>query len=284
MLGGTICLSQPLDLHETLYSGQVFHWTAEGSGYVGAIGSRAVYLERRERDLLVDGAELAEVETYLGLDRDLHAIQASFPSDDVPLRQAVAYAPGLRICRQPRWECLATFITSSMKQVAHIRQISLTLRERFGEKRQIRGVPVYTYPTPHRLAEAGEQALRDCGLGYRGKSLALAAERIARGEFSLEALDDQSDDEALARLCELYGVGEKIACCVLLFAYGRLASFPIDVWVDRVMRRLYAPRGKQKKWPPEQMKTFAEKHFGPYAGYAQQYLFHYARTQPGAFG
>lgn len=191
-----------------------------------------------------------------------------WPVEDQHLAAALAYARGLRVCRQPEWECLATFITSSMKQVAHIRQISLTLRRKYGCERRVAGSQVFTYPILQRLAEVGEQALRDCGLGYRAKALHRAAERIATGEFSLD-LEGCDDEEARERLCGLYGVGEKIADCVLLFAYGRHGAFPIDVWVDRVMRSLYGPRGKRRKWPAREMRAFAHAHFGPFAGYAQ---------------
>lgn len=270
--------TQALDLQATLYCGQVFHWTAHENGHVAALGDEAVYVEHEcsSNTLLIAGADKEAILRYLGLDGGLERVLPTFPEKDPHLVAALAYTPGLRICRQPAWECLASFITSSLKQVTHIRQMSLTLRERFGEACQVGEVTVHAYPSPVKLAEAGETALRECGLGYRAKSVALAAERVASGEFSLD-LDALDDDAARTRLCELYGVGEKIANCVLLFGYGRFAAFPIDVWVERILKHLYAPRGKKKKWPAREMQAFAAKHFGPYAGYAQQYLFHYAR-------
>lgn len=245
---------------------------------MGALGDAAVYCrhERERQRLAFAGTDGLTLSRYLGLGEIWESALASFPQDDPHLNAALAHAPGLRVCRQPEWECLATFITSSMKQVTHIRQISLTLRQQFGAERRVHGQRVHAYPSPQRLAEAGEEALRACGLGYRAKGLHRAAQRIATGDFSLD-LAGLDDEEARERLCELYGVGEKIADCVLLFAYGRYAAFPIDVWVDRVMRHLYGPRGKRKKWPAREMRAFAWRHFGPFAGYAQQYLFHYAR-------
>ena len=268
------------DVESTLYCGQIFHWSAIGEGeHLGTIGDSAVWLREDPKKKVLEYAGVSRdlLECYLGLDLKLDEIIATFPSEDEHMQAALAYAPGLRVCRQPHWECLATFITSSLKQVPHIRQISLTLRERFGQECHVGEHRLWAYPTPERLAEAGETALRECGLGYRAKSLALAAERIAGGEIDLEAIAELDDGEARAALCALHGVGEKIADCVLLFAYGRLAAFPIDVWVERVLKHLYAPRGKKRKWPRAQMQAFASKFFGPYAGYAQQYLFHYAR-------
>lgn len=267
-----------LDLQATLHCGQVFHWTPFEEGHLGALGHDAVHLKhhRESNTLFFAGTEAITVRRYLGLQGDLERVLPTFPAADPHLTAALAWTPGLRVCRQPEWECLATFITSSLKQVPHIRRISLTLRERFGRPCQIGEVTIYAYPSPQCLAEAGESELRACGLGYRAKSLALAAERVACGEFALD-LDGLTDDEARARLCELHGVGEKIANCVLLFAYGRFSAFPIDVWVERILRHFYAPRGKKKNWPRREMQAFAARHFGPYAGYAQQYLFHYAR-------
>ncbi len=272
-LGGT-----PLNLEATLNCGQVFHWTPKGKGYLGALGEEAVYFEHDPAKAVLEvmGTTAATARHYLGLEDDLEAIVDSFPSEDAHLHDALAFTPGLRICHQPPWECLATFITSSLKQVPHIRQISLTLRERYGNRYGCQGEPVYAYPTPERLAEAGETGLRACGLGYRAKGLALAASRVASGAFSLD-LSNLDDEAARAHLCELHGVGEKIANCVLLFGYGRFAAFPIDVWVQRVMSHLYAPRGKKRKWPLKEMQAYARRYFGPHAGYAQQYLFHYAR-------
>ncbi|MEM7387614.1 MAG: DNA glycosylase [Verrucomicrobiota bacterium] len=271
----------PINLGQTLHSGQVFHWHEEGPGYLGLIGSEPVYLVGDGCRLVVSGEReaglAARVARYLGLDHPLQAIIDGFRPDDEPLAAALAFCPGIRILRQPRWECLATFITSSLKQVPQIRKISLTLRERYGEKRTLAGRVLHTYPEPAALARAGEAGLRECGLGFRARGLALAAERIASGEVNLDELD-RLDDEALRRaLCGFHGVGEKIADCVLLFAYERHSSFPIDVWVERIVRQLYYSPRRRKALNHAQIQKFARRQFGRHAGYAQQYLFHYAR-------
>lgn len=272
-----ITLEQAFDLAATLNSGQAFHWTEEADGFVGLVGDAPVELRQPEPSKIeIFSPQPKAVESYLGLDHPLDKIVASFPKRDAPLRAAMAYCDGLRILRQPRWECLATFITSSLKQVPHIRAISLKLRERFGNRVSHLSHTLYTYPTPEVLAEAGEEALRSCGLGYRAKSVHRAAVAISDGTFDLAAPDEMDDDEAREYLVQLYGVGDKIANCVLLFAYERLASFPVDVWVERVVRELYFDGSPDPS--PREIAEFAENHFGPYRGYAQQFLFHYART------
>lgn len=211
---------------------------------------------------------------YFALDHPLREICAAFPND-AAMCTARDYCRGLRIIRQPIWECLATFITSSMKQVAHIRQMSHALRERFGSRRAIYGTHVYTFPSASRLADATETALRECGLGYRAKTLLATAQRVASGEAKLEAWRDLPAAELRAELCNLPGVGAKVANCVMLFAYERLRAFPIDVWIERVLKEKYFA-GKRKV-TAQKLRTFCESYFGEQGGYAQQYLFHHAR-------
>jgi N-glycosylase/DNA lyase len=214
------------------------------------------------------------VRRYFGLDDDLPAMVQTFP-DDPPMRQALAFGRGLRILRQPIWECLATFIMSTVKQVAHIRQMSAAVRRRLGRPVTGPGLTLHTFPSPQRIASAGEKVLRDCGLGYRARYLAATAELVARGAVNLDALAGVSADEARAILLMLPGVGEKVANCVLLFACGHWRAFPIDFWIERVLQRLYFPH--KRRVTPLHLREFASTHFGPYGGYAQQYLFHYAR-------
>lgn len=277
------------DLALTLDSGQTFHWESLGAGFVGAIGERAVCLEQCAQFLKVrDGGTSSPargtralpgiVARYFSLDHPLQEICASLPNDPA-MQSAAAFCRGLRIMRQPLWECLATFITSSMKQVAHIRQMSLALRKRFGTSVGICGTHLYTFPGAEKLADATEEELRECGLGYRAKNLLATSRRVASKEADLESWRDLPDVELHMRLCELPGVGSKVANCVMLFAYERLRAFPIDVWVERVLREKYFPR--RRNFRPGELQQFSAQHFGEHGGYAQQYLFHHARkTMP----
>jgi N-glycosylase/DNA lyase len=286
------------DLAMTLGSGQVFHWHKDGNGFAGTIGDRAVYVEQHGVTLraLMEGEapatpgarrvtgtgsqELAPpivqlVAHYFALDHPLAEICESFPNDPV-MNAARLFCRGLRIIRQPKWECLATFICSSMKQVAHIRQISLALRNRFGERRKIGSRVMYTFPSALRIARASENQLRECKLGYRAKNLRATAQLVSSGECDLELWSALPDGDLRKHLCKLPGVGAKIANCVMLFAYERLRAFPIDVWIERVLRQHYFPR--RKKITAQQLREFSETYFGEHGGYAQQYLFHHART------
>jgi N-glycosylase/DNA lyase len=262
------------DLARTLDSGQVFHWEKCRDGYAGTIGSVGVYLEQRGDRLRFAGTTAEVIGNYFALDHPLAEICRSFPNDPA-MRAARDFCRGLRIMRQPRWECLATFITSSMKQVAHIRQISQTLRTRYGKRQRVVNCEANSFPTPARIAKLSEQDLRACALGYRAKNLLATARLVASGEANLDQWEELSDDALRAALCELPGVGAKVANCVMLFAYERLRAFPIDVWIERVLKQEYFPR--KREVTAMQLRAFSETHFGPHGGYAQQYLFHHAR-------
>jgi N-glycosylase/DNA lyase len=274
------------DLEKTLNSGQVFHWEKSGCGFVGTIGDQAVYVEQSTEMLKVRFGGTPKptreprvfpriIERYFALDHPLAEICGSFPKDPV-MNAARGFCRGLRIIRQPKWECLTTFICSSMKQVAHIRQISLALRKRFGEERKIGDQLVYSFPSAQRLARASEKELRECKLGYRAKNVRATAQLVSSGQVNLEAWAELSDAELRKQLCALPGVGPKIANCVMLFAYQRLRAFPIDVWIERVLRQHYFPG--QKEITAQRLHNFTETYFGKNGGYAQQYLFHHARV------
>ena len=287
------------DLAMTLDSGQVFHWEKVDGGFIGTIGERAIYVEQAGEILRGSRGPEELVRNYFALDHPLAEICASFPDDPV-IKAALGSCRGLRIIRQPRWECLATFICSSMKQVAHIRQISQALRKRFGDARTIEngagwnraagtGRParvdepggesikrvVYAFPRPQELAQSSEEELRECALGYRARNLLATARLVGSGAADLEAWSALPDPDLREKLCALPGVGAKVANCVMLFAYERRRAFPIDVWIERVLRQQYFPRNKTIS--PEQLRTFSETYFGEHGGYAQQYLFHHAR-------
>jgi N-glycosylase/DNA lyase len=283
------------NLAATLDSGQVFRWQPDGDAWLGVVGQHLVRLTQTDAGIRAETvAPLASwdwLRQFLQTETDLAAILKTFP-DDEPMRQAIAHCPGLRLLRQDPWECLASFILSSTKQIVQIRQIIALLCERFGEpicsgglrpplqaheiKTAVTDRRYSSFPSPQRLAAASEAELRACKMGFRAPSLLAAARRIAAGEFDLEKIRALDYAAARAELMTLRGVGGKIADCVLLFGYGFDAAFPVDVWIERALQDLYFPRRRASE---KRLRHFAATHFGPHAGYAQQYLFHYMRTK-----
>jgi N-glycosylase/DNA lyase len=214
---------------------------------------------------------------YLQVDADLDSILRSFPPDE-HITTAVRECSGLRLLKQDPWECLASFILSSTKQIVQIQQIVELLCERFGDPVAAPSGFYFGFPDAHRLAEATERDLRDCKMGFRAPYLRETAQMVAAKEIDLDRLRSLSVEEARGELMRLPGVGRKIADCVLLFAYHFLDAFPVDVWVVKALRKLYFPR---RSPAPRRLLKFTQTYFGPHAGYAQQYLFHYMRTRIG---
>jgi N-glycosylase/DNA lyase len=280
ILSSTILAVQDYDLAATLASGQSFRWRRTGGGWEGVIGGRWVRMRQEQDHIFAETAAPAAdwqwLKDYLQIEVDLRQILSAFPQDP-PMRDSVAACRGLRLLRQEPWECLASFICSSTKQIVQIQQIVALLCARFGKPLAVPppSEPAWAFPGPARLAAASEMELRSCKLGFRAPYLLATAQKIAAGQVPLSRLGQLPIQEARALLLTLPGVGLKIADCVLLFAFGLQDAFPVDVWVMRALRRLYFPRRRPK---PLRLRQFIRTHFGPYSGYAQQYLFHYMRT------
>ena len=260
----------PFNLQETFECGQCFRWLPGDDGsYTGVVGQNVITLRADGDDLLVAGLDQAEAEQrlipYLALDEDYAAIQEQFRRN-AQLAQAVDYARGIRVLRQDEWEMLVSFIISQRKSIPAIRRAVELLSERFGERlgSDSEG-PVYAFPTAEALCCAGEQALQECGLGYRTRYVLHAAQQAAEGTLDLKKLASLPDEALFARLMELDGVGKKVANCVCLFGYGRVGRVPVDVWIERLIRDEFAG---QDPFPQ----------FGLEAGIVQQYLFFYKRS------
>jgi N-glycosylase/DNA lyase len=279
--GNRIVLSvRDYDLAATLGSGQSFRWRFEDGAWNGVIGQRWVRLRGDEFSITAETAtpvsDWSWLTDYLQTDLNLSAILQTFP-DDEPMRAATLACRGLRLLRQEPWECLASFILSSTKQIVQIQQIVGLLCERFGGALPTLPLfgPAFSFPTAERMARLTEAELRDCKMGFRAPYLLETARKTAEG-FDLERLREVPVEIAREELMHFPGVGKKIADCVLLFAYGFPTAFPVDVWIMKALQQLYFPK---RKPTAKRLQRFSETHFGPNAGYAQQYLFHYMRTK-----
>jgi N-glycosylase/DNA lyase len=219
------------------------------------------------------GLTLEAARDYFDADFPHSSALATFSPQDEWIARARSDYPGLRLLHQPVWETLVCFICSAVKQIVQIQQINRELRRKFGREIQ---PGFWSFPDAETLDAAGEGSLRECRLGFRARHLADAAQRVASGEIDLSALESLPTREAREQLMTIKGVGEKIANCVLLFSCRKYEVFPVDVWVERVLRDLYFARRRQVT--AKKLRIFAQSHFGPYGGLAQQYLFHWVRS------
>jgi len=271
------------DLDATLSSGQTFRWTKASSGWTGVIGNRWVGLSKEESAIKAQTVQQPEdwqwLTNYLQLEVDFAEIIRSFP-DHPAMHAAVLHCRGLRLLRQDPWECLASFILSSTKQIVQIQQIIALLTQRYGAPLGVPDghPPINSFPSPQRVAALTEQELRACKMGFRAPYLLATARRITT-DFDLASVGNVDLTTAREMLLCLPGVGRKIADCVLLFAFGFQKAFPIDVWLLKALRQLFFPR---RRLPVSRLHGLVEAQFGPHAGFAQQFLFHYVRTRPSA--
>jgi len=261
------------DLAQILDCGQAFRWSVQDCHcgldpqsflFTGIAHGRRLNLEISDDTLVLKNVTLAEFETtwknYLDLERDYSHLRKMFDVD-ANLKKALEFSPGLRLMRQDAWEILISFILSQNSNIPRIKKMITLLCENFGQVLPCGG---YAFPTPDALARLEESDLEPIRTGYRAPYIIDAARRVANGTLDLAALHTQSTCRVRNELLTVHGVGPKVAECVLLFGFGRIECFPLDVWMKRVMADMY---------PDGFPAGLAE-----YAGIAQQFLFHYARN------
>lgn len=262
--------------------GQCFRWEREADGsYTGTAMGKIVNMQfEPEGRLTIDNCteeEFTQIWTpYLDLERDYAQIKRSLQGEEI--EKATEYGYGIRILKQDFWEVLLSFIISQNNNIPRIKGCIEALARCCGEKiGTYKGKEYYALPKPETLAKMTLEELAECRLGYRAPYLIETARQVlkrgGRQEIERKLKECENFEEAVSALREFQGVGPKVASCVALFGLGFLDAFPIDVWMRRVMHRLYGMDEKNVRG----MGDFAKKNFAPYGGIAQQYLFYYIR-------
>ena len=256
------------DLDGIFRCGQCFRWNADNNGiYTGIAYGKAASLRRSGESIYVTGS-VEEFEKcwlcYFDLNRDYAKIRRTVSIDDY-MQKATDYGTGIRILRQESWEALCSFIISQRNNIPRIKKIITSLCEEFGDKIIFSGKDYYAFPQAEKLAELKPSDLAQLRCGYRADYIISAARSVAGGEINLAALANESLEDARRTLKGLRGVGDKVADCVALFGLNMLDAFPVDVWIKRVIDKRYGT-------------GFNPSMFHPYAGVAQQYMFHYERS------
>lgn len=263
--GGIMITDCDIDLFKTFDCGQCFRFdTADGKTFTGVARGRLVVLNRTEDGFFVQNMSLDEFNhgfsDYLDLNRNYDDIHLSLSETNIHA-DALKSGRGIHILRQDPWETLCSFIISQNNNIPRIKKIINALCALCGDKI---ADGVYDFPSAKKVASLGIEGLAPIKVGFRDKYIIDAAEKVANGELNLNALYDVSLDEAVKSLCTVKGVGPKVAGCVALFGLGHMNSFPIDVWMKKVIDKYYD-------------ESFSPELFGEYAGIAQQYLFYHER-------
>lgn len=270
------------DLDHIFDCGQCFRWERHDDGaYLGTARGRQALMsyDSSGQELTIYGADKDDFEEvwrdYLDLDRDYGAIKAELAAGDPVMSRAISFGSGIRILKQEKWETLLSFIISQNNNIPRIKKCIESLAQTMGRPSgEFMSRQFYALPDPERLAGASVDDLAPCRLGYRARYLIDTARQVAEeGLESLERLgtEEVSSQEAFDALLGYCGVGPKVANCIALFSMNKLDRFPIDVWVRKVMHRLYGIEENDMK----RMAAFAADNFGHYGGIAQQYLFYY---------
>ncbi len=262
----------PFSLKESLECGQFFRYTKIIDTYLVQSSDRIFSLHQKRAFLFYDGVEEPFLIHFFRLNEDLDSILKEIDRDPMTHRAIEKYR-GLRLIRQDPWECLLSFLCSSAKAIPHIRSIIEGLCKSCGKKIFYGEHLGYGFPEPHDVGAPFQ--LESVRAGFRTNYLAKAGQCIDRDQ--LLALKDLSYRDARKRLLGLSGVGKKIADCVLLYSLDFLEAFPIDTWIRKGLQKTYFGG---RRVGEKRMEEFVSNHFGPYAGYAQLYLYHYWRNHP----
>ena len=259
------------DLVKIFECGQCFRWEQGKNGeYTGVAFGLAARLRRDGGSIFITGTpeEFDMVwRDYFDINRDYAAIRRRLSIDGF-MKKAAEFGEGIRILRQDRWEALCSFIISQRNNIPRIKKIVAALCREFGDRFEFEGNVFYTFPSAERLASLDAADLEPVRCGYRAAYIVGAARAAASGEIDLYALSQGTPEDARAALKRLHGVGDKVADCAVLFGLHMLDAFPLDVWIKRAVAEHYGP-------------GFDPGVFSPYAGIAQQYIFHYVRNGGG---
>lgn len=236
-----------------------------------AFGKYVVFAQNNENEIIIYNSTKEEYQalwrSFLSLDTDYDEIDSAIKSS-VPhehMIRACDYSRGIRILRQDSWESVCSFIVSQNNNIPRIKKIISAMCEKYGEKIECMGKAHYSFPSAAALLSAGVEEIFALKTGFRAKYIYDAARCIENGIIGIDALKNEpSLERCIEILCQVKGIGNKVASCALLFGFGKTEAFPIDVWIKRSI----------------------DKHFGgsldilalgKYAGIAQQYLFYYER-------
>ena len=261
--------------------GQCFRFNRlENGDYIGTAFEKTIRISQNEDTVVLHNTTAEDFENvwyhFFDLDRDYSKIKQSLlKADDDVIRSAIEYGSGIRILKQDLWETIISFIISASNNIPRIKGIIERLCKEFGVPHEYEGNTYYSFPSAHTIAALDKEALSSIRAGFREKYILKCAQLVDSGEFDLVKLFTLSTADAKKELMSLSGIGNKVSDCILLFALGRFDSFPVDVWIKRIMEYCYFKNTEQTI---PTISDFAKRNFGENGGIAQQYLFYYARS------
>lgn len=259
--------------------GQCFRWHKEAdNSYTGVAKGRVINVSQKDNKIYLDNTNLKDFEevwyNYFDLGTNYTDIKNTLKNMDEHLNKASEFGYGIRILKQDGWEMLISFIISSNNRIPMIQKAIENLSRNYGTYiRNYRGKDYYAFPTPEELNKVSQEEIRACQTGFRDKYIKSTTENVIKDNENISGYTSLSTDDCIKELKKFNGVGPKVADCIALFGMQKYDTFPVDVWVKRVMQEFYV--SEDMSLP--KMRTYAIDKFGNLAGFAQQYLFYYAR-------
>lgn len=258
--------------------GQCFRWNKEEDGsYTGVVRDKVINVSKKDSSIIFDNVNKDDynllIKDYFDLDTDYSVIKSELDVDDV-MHKAIEFGEGIRILNQDEWETMISFMISANNRIPMIKKVIENLSRNFGEfVCNYKGKDYYTFPKAENLYAASVEEIKSCKAGFRSERIKEAAGRFLEEKDIVYDIKNKTYEEGLNYLKTYKGIGDKVANCILLFSMKQFNTFPVDVWVRRVMQTLYVDKSTSDK----DIRLFAESKFGSLSGYAQQYLFYYAR-------
>lgn len=256
--------------------GQSFRWKVEDdNSYTTIAYGKVLNVKRENNDIIMNNTNLDDFYNiwynYFDLGRDYDEIKEELSKDPI-LKEAIRFGEGIRILNQEPFETIISFIISANNQIPRIKKSIELISRNYGEK--IEGTEYYSFPKAEKLAEAKPEDLKEiCRVGFRAERIVETSKIIASGGLDINKIYELPKEEGKELLLKLPGVGNKVSECILLFGFKKSDAFPVDVWVKRVMEFFYLKEDTDVKL----IGDYGAKLFGSLAGFAQQYLFYYAR-------
>lgn len=262
-----------INVENSINSGQVFLWKRNNADWYGINGQDVLKITNSGNVKSYQNVKTDFLRKKDNIDEIIKSI-----SKDRITKEAVRQYLGLRILEQDPFQCLISFIASSNSNIQKIKSSLESISKKFGDRAEFENQEFFLFPEPKRLANATIDEIRMCGVGYRARFIKEAAEIIVKKKVDLEHLRKSNYQNAKEELCQIPGIGNKVADCILLFSLNKLEAFPLDRWMIRILEKYYSEKFQleTKTITEKQYNMLHEKivnHFGPFAGYAQQFLF-----------
>ena len=274
-----LCLKvDTFNLKFTLECGQCFRWKEVNTNtYIGVIQDRVIKIkqEGNNLDIWSNKKENLEqvVKNYFDLNTDYTKIEKEIVKIDSNIKEAVEFSTGIRILNQPLFETIISYIVSANNNIKRISKSVNDISKMYGTKVEFEGQEYYLFPTLEQLSKCTNEELLECGLGFRARYVVHDVEEFMKNPNVIKELKSMTTQEVQEVLMKLMGIGPKVADCIMLFALKKSEVFPVDVWVKRIMEKLYFKKNTSLKT----IREFAKENYGVNAGIIQQHLFYNVR-------